>query len=305
MSERGLTLDVFFEQGHVFSGGEEPPEPVSVVNADGNFAENWTERFDEADREHLSRYKTFDEFGKAHMSLTRKYKKDPDTMVEIPRAGSSDEVKAAWRKAGGVPDAVDAYEYKLSDELAVKLGPLKDDKMAAIREFAHKELELTPTKFTKLLDFYHTNIAGDIDAADISFNEQKVSDAAASKVELRTKDGWRSEEEYKAKVLRANAVMRKYGGEEAVEEFNAQNSPKMAVFLDNIAESMSEDTLKDLGPSIGSTRANIDSQITEIRGQMDVIIKENPSNFRGNIKFKELMTRKSELYVIKKNSLRK
>jgi hypothetical protein len=265
--------------------------PTSVVNSDGSFTENWTERFDEGDREHLSRYKSLDELGKSHMNLTRKYGKDPNTMVEIPSETSSDEVRAAFRKAKGAPDTVDAYEYTLSDEMVVKLGPLDDKKMAAFREFAHQQ-EWSPKQFKDALDFYHANIASDIDAADVAFEEQRKE--AQEKGVAALKKEWRGE--YDNRVLRANAVLRKYGGEEAVAEFNAQNSPLMTNFLDNVAEAMSEDTLKGIVSSDGATATNIKAQIADVREQMDTIIKENPVNFKVNPKYKVLEERKKSLY---------
>lgn len=270
-------------------------EPQSVVNEDGSFTENWHEKYGEENKAHLSRYKTFDEFVNSHVSQRKKFSKDPSTLVEIPTEHSSDEVRAAWSKARGRPDTNDLYEYALSDEQAIKLGPLDDKKMTAFREFAHKQ-DWNQKEFKEALDFYHTNIAADIDAFDISFNEKKTADATVCKTELRKKDGWRSEEEFNSKVQRAQSVMEKYGGVDVVADLNLENEPKMLVFLDNIAEAMSEDTLKGLGPPTGVTSANIKTQIAEIRAQMDKIIKENPSNFKGNVEFRDLQKRKTELY---------
>ena len=90
--------------------------------------------------------------------------------------------------------------------------------------------------------------------------------------------------------------MEKYDGVDLVEGLNLQNSPKMLLFLDKIAESMSEATLKGLGTPSGVTADGLKAQIAEIRSQMDVIQKENPSNYKGNIKFRDLQRRKSELY---------
>ena len=272
-----------------------PTEPQSVVNKDGSFAENWHEKYGEENEAHLLRYKNFDSLVKSTIDTKRKLGKDPNTLVEIPTEHSSDEVRTAWSKARGRPDTNDLYEYALSDEQAVKLGPLDDKKMAAFREFAHKQ-DWNQAEFKEVLDFYHANVAGDIEAFDISFNEKKESDAEAVKFELRTKERWRTEKEYEYKVLRANSVMRKYGGEEAVAEFNAENSPKMAMFLDNIAVAMSEDTLKGLGSSSGTTTANIKTRIAENREQMDTIMKEDRVNYRNNPKFRELDKRNIELY---------
>lgn len=270
-------------------------ESTSPVKTDGSFVENWNDKYGEENKAHLSRYKNFDEFVTSHVSQRKKFSKDPSTLVEIPNEHSSDDVRAAFRKASGVPETVDGYEYTLSDELAVKLGPLDDTKMTAFREFANKQ-GWNPTQFKDALDFYHNNTAADIDAAGISLNEQNAATAAASKAELMKQSGWQTEVEYQNKVQRVQSVMEKYGGVDAVAELNLQNSPTLIKFLDNIAESMSEDTLKGLKGSPGVTKDNLKSQITDIRSQMDVIMKENPSNYKGNDKFRDLQRRKTELY---------
>jgi hypothetical protein len=73
--------------------------------------------------------------------------------------------------------------------------------------------------------------------------------------------------------------------------------PYMVMFLDNVANAMSEDTLRDLGsPAVGMTREEINSQIADVRSQMDAVMKENPSNFKGNAKYKDLRQKKTKLY---------
>lgn len=278
---------------------------VSVVNADGTFAEKWSEKYGEENQPHLSRYKDFDSFVESHISQRKKFSKDPSTLVEIPTGTSSDEVKAAFRKARGVPDSVDAYEYKLSDELAVKLGPLDDKKMLAFKEFAHKQ-EWSPTQFKDALDFYHANIATDIDTSNISFNElQKAAyDRGMAILKREYRDG------IEDKILLANAISRKYG-EISVKNENGEmvnpleelykespelkKSPWLTMIFNNIANAMSESTLKGLAPS-APTSGDLQAKITEIRDQMDKIMKENPANFKANLTYKELVERKRALY---------
>jgi hypothetical protein len=275
---------------------EQTAEPVSIVNADGSYVENWFEKYGEENKKHLSRYKTHDDLVNSHINTKKKFGKNPDTLVEIPTERSSDEVKAAWAKAHNVPET---YEYTLSDELAVKLGPLNEKKMAALREFG-KSKNWSQADFKDVLDFYHNSVSEDIDALGLQTTEQMAKAAEEGKAELRNTDGWRSEAEYNAKVQRCQSLVDKHNGRETISEANLQNSPKMLMFLDSIAESMSEDTLKGLGPSSPINVANINSQIIDIRSQMDVIMKENPANFKNNAKYKELIQRKKELYKQKR-----
>jgi hypothetical protein len=269
---------------------------TSVVNTDGSFAENWSEKYGTENQAHLSRYKDFDSLVNSHINTKKKLGKDPNTLVEIPNENSSDEVRAAFRKANGVPDNVDAYEYTLSDELAVKLGPLDDNRMAKIRQFAHEELGLSAAKFTKLLDFYHNDLSEGIDEFGATTEAQRTADAIAGKAELRKLPGWQSDEEYNAKVQRAQMVMEKYDFLDFVAENNLQNSPKLLIALNKVADSMSEDTLKGLKAAPGLSADNINSQIADLRSQQDEIRKENPINFKSDPKFKNIETRLKGLY---------
>ena len=262
------------------------------VGNDGVFSENWAGRDEFKDNEAtLSRYKNVTDLANGLVATKKKFGKNPDSMVEIPSDTSSDDVRSAWAKAKGRLDTSDLYEYTLSDEHAVKLGPLDDKKMTAFKEFAHGQ-EWSQKQFKDALDYFHSNIASDIDTADISFTETQNARIAEGKAELKKEwlDG------YDDKVLLANAVMRKYGGEDAVAEFSAENSPLMLKFLNNISSAMSEDTLKGLKSATAVTATNIQTQIGEIRAKMDVIMKENPSNFKANTQFKELGKQKTELY---------
>jgi hypothetical protein len=270
---------------------EPTTEPTSPVNADGSYVENWHEKYGQENAAHLSRYKTHDDLVNSHIATKKKFGKNPDSLVEIPTETSSDEVKAAWAKAHNVPEA---YEYALSDEMAVKLGPLDDKKMEALREFG-KSKNWSQQDFKDVLDFYHNSVAGDIDAFGEQTTKEQAEAAEAAKAEL--KKLWL--DNYDAKVQRAQSVMEKYGGVDAVAEANLQNSPTMIKFLDNIAEAMSEDTLKGLTTPSGPSASNIDSQLADIREEMNKIMQANPANFKNNIKYKELSTRKHDLYVQK------
>ncbi len=272
-------------------GGSGDGGQASVVNTDGSFTENWHGKYGDENNAHLSRYKTFDDLVNSHIATKKKLGKNPDSLVEIPTDTSSDEVKAAWRKAKGAPDSIDAYEYTLSDEKAVKLGPLRDDLMTKVKEHANKQ-DWSPAEFKANLDLYHDIMSDDIDTFGKTTEAETAEAIEKSKAEL--KQLWLGD--YDAKVQRAQSVMEKYGGVEAVAELNLQNSPTLIKFLDNIAGSMSEDTLKGLKGSSGLSTDNINSQIVELRSQQDAIRRESPVNFKSNPKFKDLENRLKGLY---------
>jgi len=267
---------------------DETTEATSPVNPDGTFAENWYDKYGEDNKAHLSRYKTYDDLVISHINTKKKLGKDPNMLVEIPTETSSDEVKAAWAKAHNVPET---YEYQLPDELAVKLGPLDDKKMEALREFGRKK-NWSQQDFKDILDFYHNSISEDIDAFGEQTTRQQAEAAEAAKAELKKE--WK--DEYDMKVQRAQAVMERYGGVDAIAASNLENNVPIIKFLDNIANAMSEDTLKGVPATTSASKDNIRSQINDVRSQMDAIMKENPVNFKNQPKYKELIKRKSELY---------
>ena len=265
---------------------------TGFVGSDGTFKDGWTGRDEfKANADTLGRFKSVPELAKGYMEARTKIGKNPDTLVEIPTETSSDEIKAAWSKAHGVPETIEGYEYEMDADLAIKLGPIDDTKMATLREFAKKK-NWSQADFKDVLDFYHNDLAAGIDATGISLTEQQAKVKADSIAELKKE--WLGA--YDDKVNRANAVMRKYGGEEAVAEFNADNSPAMAKFLDNIAEAMSEDTLKGLKGSNALTAEGLNTQIADLRSQQDAIRKENPINFKSDPRFKDIEGRLKGVY---------
>jgi len=270
-------------------------ESLSIINADGSFVENWHEKYGEENAAHLSRYKTYDDLVNSHISLRKKFNKNPDTLVEIPSETSSDEVRAAWAKAHGVPDTIEGYEYTLPDELATKLGPLDDQNMATLREFAQKK-NWSQSDFKDVLDLYHTVQSNSIDTAEMAFSEQQSANAEAAKAELRKQNGWRTEQEYNANVQLCQSVMEKYDMVDFVAEANLQNSPKLLMSLKKIADSISEDTLKGVAASSGVTKDSLKTKIAENRTQMDAIMKKDPVNYRGDARFRELDKMNIELY---------
>lgn len=269
----------------------EPVTEGSIINSDGSFVENWSSKYGEENQAHLSRYKNVDSLVNSHIETKRKLGKDPSTLIEIPNETSSDSVKTAWRKAHNVPETKDGYKYALSDEMASKLGPLDEKKIEAFKEYADKK-NWSKEDYKDALDFYHNSMLADIGAAQTTFSAQQAEAKQAAETELKKEwlDG------YSDRVQRAQSVMEKYGGVGVVDELGLQNSVPMLKFLDNIAGAMSEDTLKGKGTPIVPTASNIKSQINDIRIEMDNIAKENPVNFKGNTKYKELTERKHVLY---------
>ena len=280
---------------------------TGFVDSAGTFTDNWAQG--EAFKEHadtLSRYKTVGDLANGHMELRKKFSKSPDSMVEIPSETSGDDVRAAWKKAKGVPETVDGYAYDFSDELSTKLGPVDDNKMSAFKDFAHKQ-DWNPKQFQDALDFYHTNIATEKDAFSTSLEESTNERFEAGTAILKGQwlDGTDD------RTAAALEHLQKYGEievkgadgemvnplEKLFEEApQLKQSPWLTMIMDNMAQKMGEAGRKGGGDSGALSLDSINTQITELRAQQNAIRTESPVNFKGDPKFKDLEGRLKVLY---------
>ena len=289
------------------AGGGGGGGDTGFVGSDGVFTENWAkgESFKENEAT-LSRYKNVTDLANGLVATKKKFGKNPDLMVEIPSETSSDEVRNAWSKAHDRPETQDLYEYVLSDEHALKLGPLDDAKITAFREFAHKK-NWSQADFKELLDFYHNNLADDTDAFNTSFAEGQTE--AKEKGMTILKAQWL--EGTDDRTAAALEHLQKYGEIEVKgtdgemvnplemlfnESPELKNSPWLTMIMDNMAQKMGESSRKGGGDTGALSLDSINSQITEIRNQQSVIREANPVNFKGNPQFKELEARLKVLY---------
>ena len=222
------------------SENQNQSQETSIVNVDGSFIDNWSDKYPETDRATLSRFKKFDDLVTSHMSMRKKFGKNPDSLVEIPNETSTDEVKAAFHKARGVPDTAEEYKYERNTELSENIK-VDDDKIAAFSQIA-KSHNLTPIQFNGVVNDYLAIIDKDITAFDLVQDDKDKTALETAEKELKKDFG----NAYDEKIARANSILRKYKGQEMVAELNLENNPAMTRFLDNIAEDMSEDRIKDL-----------------------------------------------------------
>ncbi len=301
-------LPTYCEDG---GGGGEPAGggggDVSVLDSGGSFTDNFYGSHGEENREYLSRYKAPSDLAKANVELRKKFSKNPDTMVEIPSDTSGDDVKAAWGKANGVPETVDGYGYDYSDDFATKLGPVNDEKVVAAKEFAHKELGLSPAKFQKLLDFYHTNVALDNDAFNTELQESTDQRFEAGTAILES--NWLEAKD--EKTAAALAHLQKYGEIEVkgadgemvnpLEKFfeenpNAKQSPWLTIMMDTMAQKMGEAGRHGGGDTGALSLEGVNSQIDAINDRQSAIRGESPVNFKGNQEFKRNEEKLKALY---------
>lgn len=269
-------------EGEGDGGGGGGGGAVSVVDADGNFAENWAESYGEENSPTLSRFKTFPDFVKSHMDLRRKFNKDPDKLVEMPDAESSDEVRAEFHKRRGVPEKAEDYKYERNPELSENIVVV-DEKVAAFSQIAKKH-NLTPAQYNGVVNDYLALIDKDIAAFDLAQQEENHKANAEADKALTKKFGKAKAE----RIARANAIMRHYGGVEAVAALKLENNPKMVEFIDNIAEDMSEDRIKGITKTTVPTNESINAKMAELRKHPAYFDSQHPEH-------KEIMKQRNQL----------
>lgn len=251
---------------------------AAFVNKDGSFVDNWTSSLGEDfkdDVETLGRYKTLPDLSKALMNAKRKIGADPESLVRIPTAASSEEEIAEFNKKIGVPESVEAYVYEPEKELLEAVGGVDEKKMEAFREFAHKELNLTPNKFQKLMDFYFNSTATEIKEANLSAEAQAKQLYEEGMTALKSRLG----DTLPDVLNNVNALTERYGARELMTKHNLQNDPEFIGIFERIANDMSETRLKGLvSPSAGQTPAEIESKITELRNHPAYMDRSNPEH---------------------------
>ena len=277
-------------------------QETSIVNVDGSFIDNWSDKYPETDRPTLSRFKKFDDLVTSHMSMRKKFGKNPDSLVEIPNETSTDEVKAAFHKARGVPDTAEEYKYERNTELSENIQ-IDDDKIAAFSQIA-KSHNLTPPQFNGVVNDYLALIDKDITASDVAGDERLEQEREKGVAVLKKQLGNALEE----RTLRAEAMMRKYGDrvvkdaegneinilERLYEELpDIQNSPWIRLLFDNIAEDMSEDRIKGLTSVTTPTPDAIQDKINELKAHTAFMDRTHPQHKQVVDELTELYKKKS------------
>jgi hypothetical protein len=263
-----------------------------IVGQDLNFAENWHEgREDMAPYvEEAKRTKNLPALFKRLADTRAKLGKDPDSLVEIPNEHSTDEVRAAFRqKALGVSDKDEDYGYEISPETKAVIGDLDPERVKAAQKFARDELDLSPAKFKKLMDFYTKMTADDTTAFDSRMQTQTELEKEQGMAALKKQYGDATEEI----IAGVDLLTLKYEGREAIQKLGLQNNPEFISFMARIYQDMSEARLKGLKPASSITPAQIDAQIAEIRQKMANLPMGDPQLKALDVQLNELYQKKT------------
>lgn len=137
----------------------------SILTPDGKFAEAWQDKLPDDfadDRAMLGRYTDLKSFVKAFKDNMTAARAKSEGLVKVPGQDATDEDRAAYYKAIGVPDDPKGYGIKAPEKLpdGVKWDDSLSEKFAGI---AH-QAGLTPSQVAKLTEWQVAQVAEQVGA---------------------------------------------------------------------------------------------------------------------------------------------
>jgi hypothetical protein len=237
-----LDLQWFAEEGAGEPGGGDPtPEGDPGSSDPGDQKAGWLSGVGEEYRDHefVKDKKTPTDMVKAAIEMREKLK----TAAYVPGENATDEDRAAWRKAKGVPDGADGYQL---DTSGLPKELVNDELTAWFAKNAH-ELGIGKSEAEALFKRWNEKMTTSFESA---MNQKKYTEEQG-KAELEKEWG----ESFKANMNRAALAVKRFGGNEFAEyldQTGLTNDPRMIKAMHEFASLVSEDEFQgDGGPGGG------------------------------------------------------
>jgi len=194
----------------------------------GNLPEN--------QRESMARFKEPIDIARSYIELEGKLGKS----IQIPGENSSDEEWVKWYKRIGRPDSWDGYELSTVE----KPEGIPGDK-AAEQSFAEESLRNGSTK-EQARRVWKYLLA---QAADALKRVKVETENRIKEVVTKLREYWKNN--YDSNMVKMDLVIKRFADKDSWEYLNGEagNDPRMARFVANIGNAMSEDTLKSGHPA--------------------------------------------------------
>jgi len=234
--------------------------PSALVDADGNFVENWWERLPSEDLKaapSLQNFKTMEGLAKSYLSAQRMLGNSPHAVI-VPDDNSTDEERAEFYEKVGRPETPEGYEFKPPEGLEEK-GLNWNEEMA--KGFANKahELGLSKKQAEGLMDWHSALTLESFQSAD----EQLAQERQAAESQLKKEWG----NAYQANVDLANRIVQKFDPEQKLIEAGLGNNPELVRLFASIGKAISEDKL--IAEQATHTPAAAMQQVNAIMGDMN------------------------------------
>lgn len=233
-------------------------------NKDGEFATKpWSEVVagigDEKVREFAGQHTGLEEFAKRALGL-RQAASQRDGFVKLLGKDATDEDRAAYRKAMGIPDKPEDYGIVAPKGQEELLGT--PEEVGAFARLAH-DLGLTRAQVQSLTEF---DLGRKVKFADRTSAE---ADAAIGKVETALRQEWGAD--YDANLAHADGLVREFGGDELIaqmRDLGLNRHPVVVRFLARIGRELAPDH-PAIGQTTGSLASEYDQMEAEIRQAHD------------------------------------
>lgn len=225
-------------------------DAVAMVDAEGNFSENWRDGLDEGIRDHdeLKNAKNLKDLAKTHVNLQSRLGKS----IQIPGDDVSDEDRAVamgdiYTKLGR-PEAPAGYEVtrpQLPDGMEYDVGVENE-----ARELAHKA-GLNQAQFKELYDWFNKTQIGKHTTA------MKSLDGMVENAEKKLREEWPDDKTYNAGLEMARRAYDMYGGEAFVQfmvSMGLNNNPIVVkTFYDIYRQHHADEFVDGMPPGVGKT----------------------------------------------------
>lgn len=198
--------------------------------------------------------------------------------VVVPDEKASDEEKAAYRKAIGVPDSPDGYELTVPDDMPEYIKP-DEEQTKAFKAYMHENG--VPAQYAKIAaDFYWNSLkesAGKVEAND----EQRRKDA-----EAKLRQEWGGDYDTNLVLMKKGAE--RYGEEfaEYLDETGLGNDPRIANALRDLGAYSQEDPMH--GGATPEEKATLEDQEANIRSNPDYWDSSSPNYERLQKQMQEI-----------------
>jgi len=228
----------------------------------------------------ITRYKTGEDFYKGFKEQSKLVGAKG---VVIPDENSDDGVKSAYRKALGIPEAAEGYNFAELEGLhpEVKITP---EVVAGFKAFAHKH-SLSAKQAEGIFPEYFGMVSDGFNKRDETAILNKNESIAA------LRNDWGKDFDQNSTIARR--LVEKFGGKEVLAEFgDLGNKPKIMKFLSNLGKTISEDGFVGIGSQDLSTDATgAKGRIKEIEADPDFMDQSKP-------KHKALVDERTALYKV-------
>ena len=178
-------------------------------------------------------------------------------LMVIPGADDSDEVRSAYRKALGVPEAAENYELPVIDGISPELMP--EERAKALKSIAHEAG--IPAK-------HFTEVAGKLLQLDQAAIQAHQTAQGELQDALKTEWG----EAYEQRYDRVSTFLERDGAPEALVKAaqNKQLGPDAAKYFYGLVERMGSESASIARESAGETvdtPGDLEQRLTDIMGQ--------------------------------------